>query len=673
MASQFKKGFEMGCRYMQTSKVSGKDIAIFIGLTLLYFILGKLGLRLAFVHVSATAVWPPTALALFAMLFLGYRFWPAIFLGAFLVNITTAGNFFTTLGIAAGNTLEGVFGAYLLNQFVRGKNSLNNSRNILKFVFFAGILSTMVSPTMGVTSLTLGGYAQPKNYFPIWFTWWLGDLVSNLTFAPFLILWFNTRRFIFKLSDFLYAIFLGLAIPFINLVVFGGFIPGLEKAYPLEFLVIPFVVLVAFKFKHKGAATAMIPISAFAIWGTLHGFGPFANWQPNQSLLLLQIFLGVVSLTGLVVGSIVSESEEEKSEIEIEKRRLEKLIENLPVGVSFLEAPSGNPIMFNKRAKELMGRSIDTRTGEERYQETYKLFRENGGPYPNEELPAVISLKKGIPVSKSDVVVRKPGGTNTTLKVSSVPIFDRKGDIASVLVVFDDITKEKELERAKSEFISVVSHQLRTPLGNMRWNLEMLLNEKKRKISKETESSLLDIYDSTRKLIDLVNDILNVSHIETDIVLSSPEYINAAGVVTKAVKDILPYAQKKGVKVTFKKNTDGKIYIDQKRFLQVIQNLLSNAVNYNTNNGQVEVILDKLDGNIRLIVKDTGIGIPERDKGKIFTKFFRAENAVKSHVEGTGLGLYIVKSFILKMGGKISFTSTEGLGSKFVVILPTKR
>src|SRR5207249_4219314 len=154
-----------------------------------YFIAGKLGLKLAVVNANATAVWPPTGIALAALLVFGYRVWPGIFLGAFLVNITTAGSVATTIGIATGNTLEGLLGAYLINRFANGRRALERSQDVFKFATLAALLSTTVSATFGVTSLCLGGYARWTDYEPIWLTWWLGDVVGAFIVAPLLLLW----------------------------------------------------------------------------------------------------------------------------------------------------------------------------------------------------------------------------------------------------------------------------------------------------------------------------------------------------------------------------------------------------------------------------------------------------------------------------------------------------
>ncbi len=158
-------------------------------LTLFYFVAGKFGLSLAFVHANASPVWPPTGIAFAAFLVLGSRAWPAILVGAFLVHVTTAGSVATSIGIAIGNTLEGYLGAELVKRFANGRNVFDRSRDAFKFVLLAALFSTTVSATIGVTSLTLAGYALWRDYGSIWFTWWLGDAVGALIVGPILVLW----------------------------------------------------------------------------------------------------------------------------------------------------------------------------------------------------------------------------------------------------------------------------------------------------------------------------------------------------------------------------------------------------------------------------------------------------------------------------------------------------
>ena len=158
-----------------------------------YAVAGKLCLRFAFFHPSASPVWFPSGIALTALLVLGYRFWPALFIGAFVVNMTTVGTVLSSLGIASGNTLEAVAAAYYINNFANGRNAFNRATDVLKFVVLAGFVSTAISATLGVTSLALTGYVSWARYAPIWVTWWLGDAGGNIVAAPFFLLWTMKR------------------------------------------------------------------------------------------------------------------------------------------------------------------------------------------------------------------------------------------------------------------------------------------------------------------------------------------------------------------------------------------------------------------------------------------------------------------------------------------------
>src|SRR5215472_11390265 len=165
------------------------DLAVIIFLAALYAVAAKLGLKLALVHANATAVWPPAGIALAALLLLGSRMWPGIFLGAFVANVTTAGSVVTSLGIASGNTLEAVLGAFLVSRFVSGRHPFVNGPEVIKFLFLAAMVSTTVSATFGIASLAVTGFAPWNDAGSIWLTWWLGDAAGDILVAPFLILW----------------------------------------------------------------------------------------------------------------------------------------------------------------------------------------------------------------------------------------------------------------------------------------------------------------------------------------------------------------------------------------------------------------------------------------------------------------------------------------------------
>jgi diguanylate cyclase (GGDEF)-like protein len=286
-----------------------REALVVLILAAIYFIVGKLGLKLAYLHPSATAVWPPTGITLVAFLVLGYRVWPGIFLGALLVNLTTAGSLPVCLGIAAGNTLEGLVGCYLLNKFTggAGESAFENSKGVLAFALLAAMLSTMVSATFGVTSLALGGFARWANYGSIWLTWWLGDAVGDLVVAPLLVLWSSKPQLKWNRVRLLEVVLLLLYLFVAGLITFEGLIPAKSKNYPLEFICVPAMIWAAFRFRPRRAQLATCLLAAMAIHGTLRGYGPFVRATENESLLLALAYTGVMAVMTLLLATVVEE------------------------------------------------------------------------------------------------------------------------------------------------------------------------------------------------------------------------------------------------------------------------------------------------------------------------------------------------------------------------------
>jgi PAS domain S-box-containing protein len=285
----------------------GTSPVVVLGLAAVYALAGKLGLLLAVVHASATSVWPPTGIALAAFLLLGYRVWPGIFLGAFLVNLTTAGSIATTLGIATGNTLEGLAGAYLVNRFAHGGQAFDRPLGVFKFVTLAALASTTVSPFFGVTSLALGGYADWAEYGRIWLTWWLGDAGGALIVAPVLLLWGQDSRVRWTPAQASEAGLMLATVALVGLAVFGGVLTTSLEDDVLPYLCIPVLVWTIFRFGPREAATAMLLLAGIAVWGTLSGFGPFVRETQNESFLMLQSFIGVTAVMTLAMAAGVSE------------------------------------------------------------------------------------------------------------------------------------------------------------------------------------------------------------------------------------------------------------------------------------------------------------------------------------------------------------------------------
>src|SRR5437660_12462730 len=305
---------------MQSRRFPGLPV---IGiLTVVYFIAGKLGLMLAFLHASASPVWPPAGIALAALLVFGYRVWPAIFVGAFLVNVTTAGNVATSLAVASGNTLEAVCGAWLVNRFAGGTTVFDRPQGVFKFAL-AAVVSTIISPAFGVTSLALAGFADWTNDGAIWLTWWLGDTTGDLLIAPLIILWSIASKRRWNRREAVEAGILLLLLFVLSEAVFCGWLTISARNYPIAFICGPIVIWTAFRFTQRETATGIFILSAIAIWGTLHGFGPFVRETENQSLLALQSWAAVLTITAMALSAGMAERQRAEEALQQQKAVVE--------------------------------------------------------------------------------------------------------------------------------------------------------------------------------------------------------------------------------------------------------------------------------------------------------------------------------------------------------------
>ncbi len=291
-----------------------------MALAVLYIVAGKLGLRMTFVKPGLTPVWVPAGIALAAFLILGGRVWPAIYVGAFLVNITTAGGFIPSLFIATGNTWEGLIGAYLVQRFANGRQAFDHPRDVLRYTVLAALGSTLIAATFGATSLALSGGARWANYGTVFITWWLGDAGGIFVVAPLILLWATNYGIKWDLRRVFEAGALAATCVLAAEVVFGRLFPTSTVDYPLSFLPMPVFIWAAFRFDRRGAAVAVALVYTIAVFGTLHGYGPFARFSRSGSLIFLEVFTCIAAVTALVLAAVV-----------LERRRVEDQLRMLAV------------------------------------------------------------------------------------------------------------------------------------------------------------------------------------------------------------------------------------------------------------------------------------------------------------------------------------------------------
>lgn len=287
------------------------DLGLLTGLALVYTAAGKAGLHWGIVNPSASPVWAPTGIAIAAFVLGGGRVWPAIFAGAFLYNFTTAGSLATSAGIALGNTLEGAIGAGLVQRYANGAHAFDRGRDVVRFVVLAGLLATTVSPTVGVTTLAFGGYAKWSDYGPIWLTWWLGDATGAILVAPVLILWGQRRRIRWGSIQVVEVLALVTAILVVSALAFGPL-----GGPSLGFLSVPVLIWAALRFGPRLAATAVALVSIVALLQVSATLDDLVPDERNAQLLLLQVFMGVVAVTTLVLAAVVAERRRSEARME---------------------------------------------------------------------------------------------------------------------------------------------------------------------------------------------------------------------------------------------------------------------------------------------------------------------------------------------------------------------
>jgi diguanylate cyclase (GGDEF)-like protein len=287
-------------------------------LFVIYFSIAKLGLSFDAVSRFATLVWFPSGIAVATLLLFGYRLWPAILLGAFLVNLVNGAPLFVAVGIGIGNTLEALVGTYLLKRY-GFSTALDHLRDVLVLVLLAMPLSALISATLGVSSLLLGRVIAFSTYFPTWRAWWIGDMISILIVTPLLLTWSkwpHAKVSGKRLAEIgIHAVFV-LAV---GLIVFLGLLHTDQRNYPLTYLVFPPLIWAALRFGPRGALSAIFALSILAVIGTIQGVVSYST-DISESLLLLQSFMGIIAVTSMILAAVMAERRE------LEQRKQERML-----------------------------------------------------------------------------------------------------------------------------------------------------------------------------------------------------------------------------------------------------------------------------------------------------------------------------------------------------------
>ncbi len=335
----------------------------------------------------------------------------------------------------------------------------------------------------------------------------------------------------------------------------------------------------------------------------------------------------------------------------------------------------GNIIIINKTAEKLLEKKSKEVVGKN-FGEASSLIDEKGIPIPLEQHPISMALQNQITTTNAAAFTyyhERKDKTNFPVAITATPVI-LDGKVIGTIKVFRDITSEREIDKAKTEFVALASHQLRTPLSTVNWYSEMLLAGDVGELSTKQKKYLEEVYRSNQRMVELVNALLDVASLELGTFVIEPELTDISKLAENVIDEQKPQINEKKLNFSFSSGNVSLMKVDPKLIRMVMQNILSNAVKYTPEGGKIEFNISlENKKNILLKIADTGYGIPKNQQDKIFTKLFRADNVRGKDTDGTGLGLYIVKSIVENSGGKIWLDSSvagKKAGTTFYVTLP---
>jgi len=363
--------------------------------------------------------------------------------------------------------------------------------------------------------------------------------------------------------------------------------------------------------------------------------------------------------------------ENEKMQLAKVKAEDEAMLDNIADGVIAVDS-RGKIVLINRAAQTMLQCGSEESLGK-KWAEVLLREDKEGKPLPPGHGAIAKALSDGTVTNSPGVYIRKDKVKFPVFRTVSPVILN--GETIGAINVFRDITKEDEIDRSKSEFVSLVSHQLRTPTTAISWFSKMLLNQEVGEVNSEQKRYLQNIYDGNKRMIELIGSLLDVSRIELGTFPINPEVVSLPDVCNNVIAELKSQIEAKKITIAPKYQPAlPKILADPKLIYIIFQNLLTNAVSYSHPKGKIEVGVsikrDKDEDYYQISVKDTGIGISTTEKDQIFTKLFRTDSAKVMISEGMGLGLHIVKSILARTGGVIWFESEENKGSTFYVKLP---
>jgi len=683
---------------------NGPEIGRMGLLALIYFAAAEASLLLAVPPGYATPVWPPSGIALAALLLGGKRLWPGVWLGAALANLVVAGSPLVAALIATGNTLEAVVGTELLRRYAGG-GRLETGEQVIKFAGAIAV-SAMIAAGIGVFVVALGKPLVLSDVLLNLWTWWEGDAAGMVVVTPLILSWHAAGWPRWSWPKAIEATALGAAMALVTLLVFSDvIIPG--SLFPLAFLPFAFVIWAALRFGARGVTTATAIICAIAARFTLKGLGPWGEVPSEIALLVLLAYACTLVITGLVLTAMMRERERALADlrdanaglthrvaertrrledanhalrVELAQRkqyedalrqneeRFRHLVEGVKDYAIFGLDAGGHIMSWNAGAQRIKGYAASEIIGSHfsRFYTPEDLARN----WPAHELE-VASVEGRF--EDEGWRVRKDG-SRFWANVVITALYDDKQRVRGFAKLTRDLTARRRIEalqetdRQTREFLAMLAHELRNPLAGIANALELM----RRSPDAEHAGLRNVIQRQTAHLSRIVDDLLDVSRITQGKIVLRKERLDLSEAVARVVESCRSSidARKHLVDLQLAAHSV-PVDADPTRIAQIVQNLVINAVKYTAPGGRITIAVAAESGEAVLRVRDNGIGIPPELLRNVFDLFVQGDRSLDRTEGGLGIGLTLVKRLVELHGGSVAASSEgPGAGSEFVVRLP---
>jgi PAS domain S-box-containing protein len=622
-----------------------------------YFAAARFGLTLAFSTRQVSAIWPPTGIALVGLLSLGYRAWPAIYAGAFLVNAMANEPLGAALWIAAGNTGAALLGTYILRA-LRFESGLKRSRDVVS-LFVAAVGSTLISATLGTASLVAESLVGWSDYVAVWWVWWTGDSLGILVVAPVLLTWIDRPRIQWRGARLIevaaYLIVTGL----VGLIVFVLPAGSSPLFYPRAYVSFPLIAWAGLRFGSRETALGVAAIALFAVWGSVHGHGPFANGLLDTRLILLDAFIATVGCTALLIAAVTAERQGAREAARESESLLKEIIGYTPAMI-YVKDLQGRYVMVNRRYEQLWNMPGEIVRGKSDFE-----------VFPAREAERFQAMDRrviraGHALTEEEVAAREDG-PHTYISVK-FPLRNDAGETYAVGGISTDITELHRAQAQLREAYSALEARVRERTAELAAAVESLGQR-----NKEKETLLREIHHRVKNNLQVVCSLLNLQmqgRTEPDLIAFVQdctarvrsmalvhEHLYQSDNLQNVPLAIYMRALIDGVRQT--QPAPGKVecHVDVADIVLpvdqaipcglIVNELMTNALKHgfpDARAGRVSVAIAESDAGIELSVRDDGIGMPEQAAG----------------LQSEGFGLSLVSMLVDQLHGTLEILGDRG-------------